>query len=223
MMRLLKVHSLLSVRCINGKTLALWISIVLVLSSCGISERAVDLPIIGDRTDLDGSKIIHSIRPFTFVSQLGDTITNADVQQKIHVVDFFFTSCPSICPLVTAQMKRIYDHVADDPSILLISHTIDPKRDSVAILKKYADNLDIDHHKWLFLTGDKEDLMEIANEDYFIAALDAPDAPGGFDHSGKIILLDRDAKIRGFCDGTDPASVDRFMKTIDQLRATYEE
>ena len=80
----------------------------------------------------------------------------------------------------------------------------------------------IDHNKWLFLRGEKDEIMEIANEDYFIAALEAPDAPGGFDHSGKIILLDKAAKIRGFCDGTDPESITQFMKTIDQLQKSYE-
>jgi len=119
-------------------------------------------------------------------------------------------------------MKRIYDHVANRQDIVLVSFTIDPVRDSVTVMKKYADNLNIDHDKWLFLTGDKETTMEIAHEDYFIAALEDKDAPGGFDHSGKIVLLDRNAKIRGFCDGTDPKSVTAFMKTIDILNKTYE-
>ena len=203
----------------------IWTAWVLfaVLFTFGCQKPPVkELPVIGDRVDLDGNKVIHEIRPFSFVSQLGDTITNETFRDKIHIVDFFFTSCPSICPLVTAQMKRIYEHVEDGDDVLLISHTIDPKRDSVPVLKKYADNLDIDHNKWLFLRGPKDEIMEIANEDYFIAALEAPDAPGGFDHSGKIILLDKNAKIRGFCDGTDPESVTEFLDKIDQLKSTHD-
>jgi len=194
----------------------------MLLMGCGLSSTNEPLPIIGDRLDLDGSKIVHEIRPFSFTNQLGEAITNQSYRGKIHVVDFFFTSCPSICPLVTAQMKRVYDHTQEYEDVIFVSHTIDPKRDSISVLKLYADNLDIDHSKWHFLYGPKDEMMEIANEDYFIAALDAPDAPGGFDHSGKIVLLDKEAKIRGFCDGTDPASVTSFMKTIDKLKATYE-
>ncbi len=180
------------------------------------------LPIIGDRIDLSGNTVVHKIRAFTFTNQLNEQVSNITYQDKIQVVDFFFTSCPSICPLVTAQMKRIYNHVEDMGDVVLISHTIDPKRDSIPVLKKYADNLKIDHNLWHFLRGPKDEIMEIANEDYFIAALEAPDAPGGFDHSGKIILLDKNAKIRGFCDGTDPDSVSDFMKAIDKLRKSYE-
>lgn len=190
---------------------------------CCQDNKPKELPVIGDRVDLEGNKVVHKIRPFSFVNQLGDTISNSTFKDKIYVVDFFFTSCPSICPLVTAQMKRIYDHVANEGDVLLVSHTIDPKRDSVSVLKKYADNLEIDHQIWHFLRGPKDEIMEIANEDYFIAALEAPDAPGGFDHSGKIILLDKEARIRGFCDGTDPESVTNFIKMIDQLRASYDQ
>lgn len=185
-------------------------------------NQSESLPYIGDRVDLDGNKVVHNIRPFSYTNQLGATVTNKTIDGHIHVVDFFFTSCPSICPRVKAQMKRIYQHTEEYDDFKLMSYTIDPKRDSISVLKEYADNLDIDHNKWFFLRGEKDATMELANEDYFIAAYEAEDAPGGFDHSGKIILLDKEAKIRGFCDGTDPESVSKFMKTIDQLRATYD-
>ncbi len=190
-----------------------------VLFACKSEPKT--LPIIGDRMDLNGEKVVHDIRDFEFVSQLGDTITNADVDGKIYMTDFFFTSCPSICPKVKKQMLRLYEKVKGNEDILLVSHTIDPKRDSVAVLKTYADNMGIDHDQWLFLTGDKEELLDIA-DDYFVAAYEDPEAPGGFDHSGKIILLDKAGKIRSFCDGTDPVSVDRMMKDIDILLAEYE-
>ncbi len=197
------------------------LTITLGIISCQ-PEVSNELPIIGDRVGLDGDSIIHFIRPFSFINQLGEEVTNATYEDQIHVVDFFFTSCPSICPKVTKQMLRIYDHVEEEGDVRLISHTIDPKRDSISILKRYADNLEIDHDIWHFLRGPKEEIMEIANEDYFIAALEAPDVPGGFDHSGKIILLDKAAKIRAFCDGTDPESVTEFIKNIDKLRNSYE-
>jgi protein SCO1/2 len=192
----------------------------LIFSGCEQAQKT--LPVIGNRIDLDGSEVIHNIRPFSFISQMGDTITNQSVAGKIYMTDFFFTSCPSICPKVKKQMLRIYDKVKGNKDILLISHTIDPKRDSVKVLKTYADNLGIDHTRWLFLTGAKEELLDIA-DDYFVAAYEDPDAPGGFDHSGKIILLDKSGKIRSFCDGTDPESVDRFMEDIFTLLKEYEQ
>ena len=191
------------------------------LSSCFKNDIG-PLPFIGDRVDLDGNKIIHEIRPFSFTNQKGEQVTNATYKNKIHVVDFFFTSCPAICPYVTAQMKRIQDHVVDYGDVMLISHTVDPKRDSISVLKEYAEKVGANHDVWHFLRGTKDETLEIANEDYFIAALEDDDAPGGFDHSGKIILLDKNAKIRGFCDGMDPDSVTEFIKTIDYLRGTYE-
>lgn len=191
------------------------ISLLAIFLSCNQKDKT--LPIIGNQTDLDGSIIEHKIRDFKLINQLGDTITNSSLAGRVYVVDFFFTSCPSICPKVKKQMLRIYEHTKHYSDFTLVSHTIDPKRDSVKTLKIYADNLGIDHNRWWFLTGNKDTLMTLANEDYFIAALVAPDAPGGFDHSGKLILLDKNARVRGFCEGTDPESVDNFMKDIDIL------
>jgi len=194
------------------------ISFFLSASVLSCTQDNTKLPIIGDRTLPDGSIVKHEIRPWSFQNQLGETITKDSLENKIYLVDFFFTSCPSICPKVTREMLRIYNHVEDYNDVILISFTIDPKRDNVEVLKAYADNIKVDPKRWLFLTGDKDLVMEIANEDYFVAALVAPDAPGGFDHSGKIILLDKEGQIRGFCEGTDEDSVDGMMTMIDQLR-----
>ncbi len=198
-------------------------SLILITSliSCYKSDIG-PLPFIGDREDLAGNRIEHKIRPFSFTNQEGETVTNATYKNKIHVVDFFFTSCPAICPYVTAQMKRIQDHITDYGDVMLISHTVDPKRDSIAVLKEYADKIGADPNIWHFLRGPKDKIMEMANEDYFVAAHEDEYAPGGFDHSGKILLLDKQAKIRGFCDGMDPESVSQFIKTLDYLRSTYE-
>jgi len=192
----------------------------LLLLSC--QDKSLELPYIGDRKELDGTVTQHRIRPYQLTNHLGELVTNKTYKGRIQVVDFFFTSCPSICPKVAAQMKRIQNHVKTDDDVILLSHTIDPKRDSVSILKQYASKIGADDKLWHFLTGSKDLMMDLANEDYFVAALEAPDAPGGFDHSGKILLLDKDARIRGFCDGTDPNSVDEFMDKIDILRQQHE-
>lgn len=192
---------------------------VLMISCKGNQE---ELPYIGDRKGLDGSVEVHQIRPYNLINHLGQSVTNDTYKGKLQVVDFFFTSCPSICPKVAAQMMRIQDHVSEYEDVILLSHTLDPKRDSISILNDYARKIGAKDDLWHFLWGDKDLLMDLSNEDYFVAALEDPEAPGGFDHSGKILLLDKEARIRSFCDGTDPGSVDKFMKTLDHLRDQYE-
>lgn len=174
------------------------------------------LPIIGNIEVISGDTVFHEIPDFQFINQDSLVITNQTFDKKIYVADFFFTSCPSICPKVKKQMLRMYDRYHDNPSIHFLSHSIDTKRDTVARLKEYSNNLGVDSKFWHFVTGDKVALFDIANE-YFVAALEDPGAPGGFDHSGRLILVDSDRHIRSFCNGTDPEEVDEFMKDIDQL------
>ncbi len=113
-------------------------------------------------------------------------------------------------------MKRIYDHFENETRLMFISHSIDTRHDSVPVLKAYADKLNIDDAKWKFITGDKTEIFAIAN-DYFNVAYEDEDSPGGYDHSGKLILVDPNGHIRSFCEGTDPEAVDQFMKDIDNL------
>ena len=136
-------------------------------------------------------------------------------------MDFFFISCPTICPKLTAQMLRIHDEFKDINEVLLLSHSIDTKRDTVARLKNYSENLGVNSDKWHFVTGDHDAIYEIA-DDYFSVAIENPDAPGGFDHSGRLILVDKNRNVRSFCNGTEPESVDRFMKDIELLLAESE-
>ena len=145
---------------------------------------------------------------------------NASLSDYVYVADFFFTSCPSICPKVAKQMLRIYDAVKDEPMVKLVSFTIDPKRDDVKKLRLYAENLGVDHNKWYFLTGDKDATLELANT-YFVAAFEDADAPGGFDHSGKILLVDKEGHIRSFSEGTDPENTPKIMEDINKLVAGY--
>lgn len=129
-------------------------------------------------------------------------------------------SCPSICPKVKKQMLRIYDRYENQDIVKLVSHTIDPKRDTPDRLKQYANNLNVDSNKWLFLTGDQDEILDIADA-YFVTAMEDDNAPGGFDHSGKILLVDTKGHIRAFADGTDPKSVDDFFDDIDRLLYEY--
>lgn len=174
------------------------------------------LPILGEREFVDGDTLLHAIPDFKFVNQDGDTVTNSTFAGKAYVVDFFFTSCPTICPKVKKQMLRIHEKYESNPKLKLVSYTIDPKRDDVEHLSNYARNLGVNTKNWHFLTGDKWELHGIA-DDYFSVAIENEDAPGGFDHSGRLILVDENRHIRSFCNGTEEESVDGFMKDIELL------
>lgn len=174
------------------------------------------LPILGKREVVNGDTVYHAIPDFRFVDQDSQEVTNATFAGKAYVVDFFFISCPTICPKVKKQMLRIYEQYQDEDRLAFLSHTIDPKRDTVARLNLYATNLGVSSERWHLVTGDKDSIYGIA-DDYFSIAIEDPTAPGGFDHSGRLILVDANRHIRSFCDGTDPEDVDRFMKDIDLL------
>ena len=113
-------------------------------------------------------------------------------------------------------MTKINEAVRNEAMVKLVSFTIDPKRDNVSRLKLYANNLGIDQKKWYFLTGDKEKIFALANT-YFVPALEDPNAPGGFDHSGKIILVDKSGHVRSFSEGTDPNETPKIIKDIYRL------
>lgn len=192
----------------------------LLLFSC--QKETKKLPVLGEKVIKDGDTIYHRIPDFTFVDQDSQQINNASFAGKAYVVDFFFISCPTICPKVKKQMLRIYERFEKDERLLLLSHSIDTKHDTVARLKEYSANLGVSASKWKFVTGDKMEIYSIA-DDYFSIVKDDPDAPGGFDHSGRLILIDENRHIRSFCDGTDPTSVDKFMEDIDALLAEMEQ
>lgn len=199
-------------------------SLLLLLAAALVSclqpdvESSKTLPILGERQVVDGDTVYHKIPDFSFVNQDSQVVNNETFAGKIYVADFFFVSCPTICPTVTKQMLRIHDRFAGDDRLLLLAHSIDTKRDTVERLANYARNLGVTADKWHFVTGDKDEILEIA-DDYFSIAIEDPDAPGGFDHSGRLILVDEDRHVRSFCNGTDPESVDRFMEDIDKLLA----
>lgn len=190
---------------------------VSILTAC--SQPSKPLPILGNRTvSVTGDTIYPTIPDFAFVDQDSQQVTNATFAGKMYVVDFFFTHCPTICPKVKAQAKRIYDKYYDNPNVLILSHSIDVKNDTVGQLRHYAQKLGISSTKWHLVTGDHDAIYGIA-EDYASVAKEDPDSPGGFDHSGRLILVDKNRHVRSFCDGTDPESVTKFMKDIDRLLA----
>ena len=191
---------------------------IVFLSSCQTSPN--ELPYLGQTKLEKGKEIHHAVGQFRHFNQDSILITNEALKDYIYVTDFFFTSCPSICPRVTKEMLNIYQELKNDSQVKFVSFSIDPKRDTVKKLKFYADNLGIDHDKWYFLTGDKDATLELANT-YFVAAFEDDSAPGGFDHSGKIILVDKKGHVRSFSEGTDPTSTAKIISDIKKLSSSY--
>ncbi len=191
----------------------------ILMTFCGSDAgKNAQLPIIGERLGIDakGDTIYPTIPDFSFVNQDSAAVTNADFAEKIYVVDFFFTHCPTICPKVTAQMLRVHDRFKDSTGVSFLSHSIDAKNDTVGRLREYAAKLGVKAPKWHFITGDEDKIYGIA-DDYFSIAKKDPTSPGGFDHSGRLILVDKKRRVRSFCDGTIPEEVDRFMLDIVKL------
>ncbi len=174
------------------------------------------LPILGERKIVDGKTVFHQIPDFSFINQDSMVVNNATFKDKIYVVDFFFTSCPTICPKVKKQVLRLYDEFEKEPRLQFLSHSIDVKYDTQEKLNSYGKQLGISSDRWHLVTGVEDEIFEMA-DDYFIAAHHDSDAPGGFDHSGRLILVDQNRHVRGFAEGTEPESVTKFMGTIRML------
>jgi protein SCO1 len=179
----------------------------------------LELPILGERyVDDNQDTVYHSIAEFSFVNQLNDTITNSDVAGKIYVADFFFTSCPTICPVMKKEMLRVYEKFKGNPNFLIMSHSIDPTHDTPDVLKDYAEKLGIESAStWNFLTGDQEKIFEIGQTSYLTTAMADQMEPGGFLHSGAFLLIDQKGRIRGVYDGTKSDQVDRLINDIPKI------
>jgi protein SCO1 len=165
------------------------------------------LPVLGEPGHLAGS--------FSFINQDGKRITEKSVQNKVTVVEYFFTSCPSICPVMNKNLKEIYEKFRDVPDFMILSHTVDPERDSVPVLKAYAKRFDAHTPAWQFLTGDKYALYKSASQDYLLSAEDS--GHSNFIHTQYVALLDRKRQIRGFYDVTGKENVVKLGSDIQQL------
>jgi len=189
---------------------------IVLFSSCKQKESA--LPIFGEREFNGKDTTYHEIAPFSFVDQDSAMITNNTFKNKIYVADFFFTTCRTICPIMKTQMKRVYNATANDPDVLILSHSIDPEYDTVGLLHNYANMLEVSSDRWHFVTGVKDSIYKIAQTSYFATAREDRSEPDGFIHSGAFLLIDKHQRIRGKYDGTREADVDRLLKDIEKLR-----
>lgn len=168
-----------------------------------------------------GDTIYHTVPGFSFVNQDGDSISETVTEGKFIVAEYFFTTCQTICPIMSNHLEKVQDEFKDDPLVVILSHTVDPENDSVPVLKEYATKHHLISGKWHMLTGDKKALYDQARYGYLISALEGDGGPDDFIHSEKLVLVDKDKRIRGFYDGTDTKDVTRLMNEIEVLKFEY--
>jgi len=159
----------------------------------------------------------HKISDFSLTNQNGETVTQEKYNNKIYVADFFFTTCQSICPIMTKNMKEIQDKLIKDSEVLLLSHTVFPEIDSVEVLKKYAVKNSVVDSKWDLVTGDKKEIYDLARKSY-LAAKDNSFGEYDMIHTENFVLVDKKKQIRGFYDGTDKDEINRLFKDIEILK-----
>ncbi|WP_046755991.1 SCO family protein [Kordia jejudonensis] len=188
--------------------------LVIILSA--ISCKNERLPILGQTTtDNETGEVLHYKAPsFNLTNQLSSSVTEADFKDKIHVVDFFFTSCPTICPQMTNHLKLVEKVFMKEDRVAIISYSIDPKNDTPEQLKRYAKNYDIDNNKWTFLTGNSETIFELS-KDYKVRAFDdSNDLGKNLIHDGTFVLVDGSQRIRGYYNGLEEMDTKRLIKDI---------
>lgn len=161
-------------------------------------------------------KKYHTIADFSLTNQNGESITQASYKDKIYVADFFFTTCQTICPIMTDHMVKIQEALKNDDEVLLLSHTVTPEIDSVAQLKKYALEKGVNDAKWNLVTGDKKEIYDLARKSY-LAAKDVPYSENDLVHTENFVLVDKKKRIRGFYDGTDPEAIEKLLADIKIL------
>lgn len=203
------------------------VAVYFLISSCNSSPKK--LPILGSREpfekDLNGKKVMDTIYQkipdFNFMNQDSVMINNDSLSNSIYIADFFFTSCPSICPIMSKNMLTIYEKYKGNPEVKLISYTIDQKYDTIPALKKYALKLGVKGSQWSFLLGSRDSTYNLAKDGYMSYIKENDSIPGGYEHSGYIILVDKEKRIRGAYDGTDKTQVEQLSKDMDILLAEY--
>lgn len=190
-------------------------------SSTSSTSPKTQLPYYGIH-DLNenGDTLYYTIPKFSFTNQSGREVSHKDYEGKIFVTDFFFTTCPTICPIMSTQMSRLQHMLKEEGvmgDVMLLSHSVNPEHDQPDVLLEYADRIGADTTTWNLVTGPRKDIYDQAKNGYFINALESDTAAGGFIHSDNFMLIDREMHIRGYYDGTSTKDVDQLFEDILSL------
>ena len=202
------------------------LSAVILYTFYTLMKPAPSLPIyqptMVDNTLVDSTvqfvKKYHKIADFELVNQNGDTITQDDYP-GIYVADFFFTTCQTICPIMTEHMVQIQEKLKDDPSVKLLSHTVIPATDTVAQLKRYALEKGVNDSKWNLVTGPKKEIYDLARKSYLAVKTQGDGGKYDMIHTENFMLIDSKKRIRGYYDGTDPEAIEELLEDIAILKA----
>jgi len=205
------------------KTVIYSLMLMLVLASCGnkeVEEKKSTLlfPVIGPKKLNNGDTLYHTIAPFSFTNQFGETITDSVTKDKIYIANFFFATCQSICPRMNTQLGRVAKAYDADNEILFLSHTINPSNDTVEVLAQYGAKYGAVKNKWHLLTGAKPAIYDLAKTSYLINAVEDDGSAEGFIHSEFLLLIDKQKRIRGTYDGTDSIMVNKLIEDIKLLK-----
>lgn len=198
---------------------------MLMMAGCyNPGNNSNSLPYLGplqvDRSGGEADSQYYTVPEFALINQDSQLVTPATFQDNIYITDFFFTSCPSICPKMKKQMLRVYNEFEDNDTVKILSHTIDPKHDTVEVLRAYAKKLGVEASKWHFVTGERKEIYDLGAK-YFISVREDSTVEGGFDHGPYFALIDKDRHIRGYYDGTVEDEVDELMADIRVLLREY--
>lgn len=181
------------------------------------------LPYFGKKNIVTkGDTTFHTVKPFCFVNQYNEKVTEETVKNKIYVADFFFTTCQSICPIMSTQLERVYKQFAKNKDVLILSHTVSPEVDSVNVLMDYAKLHGVKDKQWLFLTGAKKQLYDMARKGYLLNNEKGNGDEDDFIHTQNFALVDKERHLRGFYDGTDSTEVTRLITDINLLLEEYD-
>jgi protein SCO1/2 len=165
--------------------------------------------------------IVHQVPDFEFIDQNGEKVSQKNTEGKTYVADFFFTTCESICPIMSKEMMKLAGKYQNDPEIMFLSHTVDPETDSVPQLKSYAMAHQAKDQQWKFMTGSKKELYDMARKGYFVTATEGDGGADDFVHTQNFVLVDKFRHIRGYYDGTDSTEMQKLVRDIDLLKAEY--
>ena len=197
-------YSILSV----DKVLPIW-------QPASVNQELVD-------TTIQHVKKYHKIADFSLINQNVKTITQEDYKDKIYIADFFFTTCPTICPIMTDHMYQIQKEILDDDEVMLLSHSVTPKIDSVAQLKRYALQKGVNDKKWNLVTGDKKQIYELARKSYFAVLTNGNGDEYDMIHTENFMLIDKERRIRNYYDGTDPEAIQQLLEDLKTLKKEYD-
>ena len=214
--------------------LAIIIPAVLLMIGIGIAYQMIKsnqkLPIYSpgminpDLVDESKQNITrnHRIADFSLIDQNGNTFTEQNLKGKFYVTDFFFTSCPDICKDMSANLVRVQKAHKNMDDFLIVSHSVTPEFDNPKVLTDYGKRYGADFDKWIFLTGDKKEIYNLARKSYFAATTEGDGGVDDFIHTENFVLVDKEKRIRGYYDGTDPKSVDQLIDDIEILSRAYD-